>query len=133
MREILFRGKRMPDGKWVEGNAMIPNPRFGGETCIISHDAPFNSFCYEVDPESVGQYTGLTDKNGKKIFEGDIIEFNNDFNKTKWRVVFGMNYGYGINSPCFILKDFRNATSPFNEKMVIIGNIYDNPELMEEK
>jgi hypothetical protein len=129
MRDILFRGKTILDNEWVMGAGVYKSE---GKTWIITDDVTKTenrgTGSDAINPETVGQYTGLTDKNGTKIFEGDIIEFNNDPNKTKWSVVFGMNYGYGINSPGFILKDFRNATSPFNEKMVIIGNIHDNPE-----
>lgn len=75
--------------------------------------------------------TGLVDNNGKKIYEGDFVQFTDDPNKTKWLVVFGMNYGYGINSPGFVLKDYRNASSEFRPgKMLVVGNVKNNPEFL---
>ncbi len=74
MREILFRGKRLDNGKWTEDFLICPlfdksRAYIGTLFPIDDHDIDM----LEVDPETVGQYTGLTDKNGKKIFEGDIV------------------------------------------------------------
>ena len=140
MRKILFRGKSENDGQWVEGSLVIT-------TIEPAFDAPVKCYCIEdmtigvfpnefqsglsetVDPETVGQYTGLTDKNGKKIFEGDIVE-GADFTAE--------DGGHGVVS--FVDGAFEvngnNVTGTFHEnyygrEFEVIGNIHDNPELLE--
>ena len=131
MREILFRGKRVRGGEWVFGSFVSPNRiavRIGEEiyaSDIVSH-------------ETVGQFTGLTDKNGKKIFEGDIVK---TWRSNIGKIEFGQYwdeetetdfYGYA-----WIGKD------EYGESVIlsldkrwggheVIGTIYDNPELLAE-
>lgn len=113
MREILFRGKRVDNGKWVVGYFFNLNDR-------------------ESDlPKTVGQYTGLTDKNGKKIFEGDIIVITDAYgNKVTYTVEYKPTAfcvsQLGVNYSTY-LGDFNNG----KYEIEIIGNIYDNPELLE--
>ena len=123
MREILFRGKRTDNHQWVEGHYIIddlenPNPY------IVSR------WKHRVAHKTVGQYTGMLDKNGKKIFEGDIIRF----------LYIGKNLGvegvetvifrnakfcveWGWHREIVCLDGFANTT------LEVIGNIHDNPEL----
>lgn len=118
MREILFRGKRLDNGEWVTSNTFY---QCNGE--IKLWDEPNRDGYVSVLPETVGQYTGLTDKNGKKIFEGDIMQL------------------CSACYPCLVYWDGRSWAWKQNgkrreidltrEKMEVIGNIHDNPELLE--
>ena len=158
MREILFRGKRKDNGEWIEGYYCNCVKAVGMETIPSIQQTNDNSLYFrEVIPESVGQYTGLTDKNGKKIFEGDIIRYADEgeyrcyleslecpedyesvsFNDlwTIDEVVYGINIGY----PAFDLNNHEweiNGLSCLNDSgqyfYEVIGNIHDNPELMEK-
>ena len=127
MREILFRGKRTDNGEWVEGTYFPPaNTLISYKLELIDGVVTFMDFC--VIPETVGQYTGFTDKNGKKIFEGDIIRKTNKGRhpeiftaniRTDFRVNEEVYYG-----PC---EHFTESC-----EYEIIGNIHDNPELMKD-
>ena len=115
-REILFRGKRIDNGEWVYGQyAYLLNARTkDGEPIkhMIVDGTPFGK---TVDPSTVGQYTGLTDKNGKKVFEGDILKWDSD------------EYGSEYNEICswdYELLDMRK--NDWKEWCEVIGNIHDN-------
>lgn len=154
MREILFRGKNTFDGHWVHGLLIS----IGDELSMIVSDNGLNR-AYPVSSETVGQYTGLTDKNGKRIFEGDIVRL---FDISVGEIVqecgaFGIgcrkqiDYDYlaseiapvtgNNNTPMFCYNDnfvslwelWWNYNEESDEISVIevIGNIYDNPELLE--
>ena len=146
-REILFRGKLSKNGAWVYG---MPTYDFKYIFNSVQIDSCDN---YEVIPESVGQYTGLTDKNGTKIFEGDIV-----FNETKTLltckddprlyIIEWQNGKYGTNLGSDIVwlkeklsfifkkinpigKNYMNLI--FNQNQIeIVGNIHDNPELLNK-
>ena len=129
MREILFRGKRIDNGEWVYGNlnyGTIEITSIKGSYYISDFDVnPWDKKFYPVIPESVGQYTGLTDKNGKKIFEGDII-FDPELKE---------NHIVMFDEGGFCTEEmFLQFYLCFDEMEVeVIGNIYDNPELLEAK
>lgn len=118
MREILFRGKRKYTGEWVEGGIMFVN----GYAFIM----PAGTGSVEVIPETVGQFTGLVDRNGKRIFEGDYIHAK--------RINDGTLTGGVVNfhNGCFAVRYFMNNPAiDILTEYEIIGNIHDNPELLK--
>ena len=126
MREILFRGKRKDNGKWVEGHYGEYYSGKENVSCIsISKETISGSLCYDVIPETVGQYTGLTDKNGTKIFEGDILHAAQGDFVVRWS-----------ESICSFVAGEKERMRPcMNSGTMncceVIGNIFDNPELLE--
>ena len=135
MREILFRGKRVDNGEWVEGYySPVRLPIFGE----MGHFINENGYrAIEVKKETVGQYTGLTDKNGKRIFEGDIVRFdyvNDDGNDAHedFLIIFAngaFRAQYLGNIKCAPNTLYDEIGT---DKCEVIGTIYDNPELLEE-
>lgn len=141
-REILFRGKRIDTGKWVEGSLIS----FGKNMKAIllsktkayrPKDTEFfcSINCCDVIPETVGQYTGIYDKNGRRIFEGDIVTIPNSKKQglpavIKWSQsetrfeISRMGYQPLPLDPLFS----RNG---YYSRCEIVGNIHDNPELLE--
>lgn len=129
MREYLFRGKGIDNGEWVYGDLWC-NPYGKRKVCIVS---PINdqgtTGGNAVNPETVGQYTGMLDKNGTKIFEGDICNFSNRSDIDNYGVVvydadeteFGIDYG----------STYLGLGRHYHSRDVeVIGNIYDNRELL---
>jgi uncharacterized phage protein (TIGR01671 family) len=127
MREILFRGKRVDDGKWVYGYCYELGKRLMISSCVKRE-------AYEIYPETVGQYTGVEDYTGRKIFEGDLVKgFNSDTGEM-----------YQVTG----IVEFRNGTfgaiwngyfgpffEPFpicDDEIIITGNVHDSPELIPE-
>ena len=155
MREILFRGKRCDNGKWVQGclvkfgkESFTDDDRYGimDKTVLVAKTHKnrcaglvfdYCDYIYhniritEIIPKTVGQFTGLTDKNGKKIFDGDIIEWfaqgeserpdfgyiEYDEQSFAWRV-------------CWQKYDPGFMEGMQQEYISVIGNIHDNPELL---
>ncbi len=140
-REILFRGKCTGNGEWVKGiyskrkTGHYTNICFVEEykDCIIKEFSDGGISWFDVDPETVCQYTGLTAKNGKKIFEGDIVN-RKVFNEFIVGQVVWFDIGFcGFYLKCGngfypMGKDEETGSSSCDE---IIGNIFDNPELLE--
>ena len=132
MREILFRGKRTDNGKWIYGNYCYAEliDKSGYEDLII--EQPADGETRRVIPKTVGQYTGLKDKNGKRIFEGDIVYCKSRLDNAnmvvifecgQFRMVLSENYrSYQTNSGFYDINCFDKE---------VIGNIHDNPELLK--
>jgi len=137
MREIKFRAKRKDDGKWICGDLINnfhtkrtyiltytevrkhkPNWCCGGKT-------PYNVVEHEVIPESVGQFTGLKDKNVKEIYDRDIVKFENANREVVWYNVHGGWYMRACG--------FTTELAMFQDHVEVIGNIYENPELLEKE
>lgn len=127
MREILFRGKSLKDNEWTEGYYC----RYGWtgkEKDYIIPDYASALYAVEVESNTLGQFTGLTDKNGVKIFEGDIVRYGDTIHKVVFEQRNGTAYFGLVYSPI--------ETLPFGHyqdlrQLEVIGNIFDNPELIE--
>ena len=137
MREILFRGKRIDNGEWIKGFHTIG--KFAGkEYYAIERKEPSAYYDnenaiqpYDVIPETIGQYTGLTDKNGTKIFEGDIVKIHYD------SAIWGNNREVVFEEGQWFFKDNAKTQKSYigawgNSVVEVIGNIHDNPELLKE-
>ena len=142
MREILFRGKRRIDGEWIAGSLCTTIPSDDEYYTISYFDEDIYYTEEDVIPETVGQFTGLTDKNGKKIFEGDIVKITDtivDFETIAY-IEFGNPnglYNWGWQLVPLQKKPFAveilhwvemEETGAFIE---VIGNLHDNPELLK--
>ena len=159
-REILFRGKRTDNGKWECGDLLSPN-EFNAIPHIVYIDylneyGDIGEISTPVIPETVGQFTGLTDKNGVRIFEGDIFKFDDEVWEssytscgTEYDSFAVENYGvvgfdedmarfdfikYKFNENSVEADLHENHTIDFSEfvcELEVIGNIHDNPRLLE--
>lgn len=134
MREILFRAKRIDNGEWVEGQyAFILNPLTeSGEPIKHLICNGTNIFNDEIDPETLCQYTGLKDKNGKRIWENDIVGAWSEGKHTIGRVKRRVD-GLYIIYPSYQKQEFWGLCPDENGKTTVevIGNILDNPELLK--
>lgn len=120
----LFRGKQKDNGKWVEGDLMQWND---GTMRICVEDGDDSKIARTVIPETVGQCTGLKDKNGKWIFENYIVSMPAYGGGRTKSVVYFKNGKFAVDGSNYAFKDI----CPGN--MEVIGNIHDNPELLEAK
>ena len=133
MREILFRGKRIDNGKWVYGSLIQRNIWGHIFPVIRAEDNGFDNYKeWEVIPETIGQYTGFDDKNGVKVFDGDVVECTSTWDKANMVVIFE-DGEYRL----VLCDKYKNYTSGrgyysigcFDKK--VIGNIHDNTEVTE--
>lgn len=132
MRDILFKAKRIDNGEWAEGNFV--------QTVVASyivvrykHDTILGEGkTIEVDPSTICQYTGMNDKNGKKIFENDILvaHLDDDYlDDTTYEQVICIGSGFCTKEQG---SDDREQLDDFTTKnFAVCGNIFDNPELMK--
>ena len=143
---FLFRGKRKDNGEWVTGYLIQGKKTYIATTEAINYMVVSTSYMasiklVEVIPETVGQYTGLKDKNGKLIFTGDILESRASENKEDWKkwVV-----TFSDGSFCFEREIPRKRKHKYEENLLcvdeielygltVIGNIHDNPELLQRR
>lgn len=143
MREILFKGKREDNGEWVYGYLLEADNCITDKksTFIIEQNATYYGYgkfacSFEVKPETVGQFTGLTDRNGNKIFEGDIVK--------EWASHWKTPLKTEVNTYAVVCEQLgsvhlirktewgENSTPLYRRSVVeVIGNIYDNPNLLE--
>lgn len=123
MREILFKAKRKDNGEWIEGYYQKKYDFLGNEEHRIFHADSYRVWEYaEIDPDTICQFTGLCDKNGNKIWENDILRYEWD-EKTRIDVV-------KYQSPIFT---YSNSMRWSLDQDEVIGNIFDNPELLQEE
>ena len=120
----LYRGKRLDNGQFIEGS-LIGEDVIVGKIVEFEEDYFTTEFWYKVDPETVGQYTGIDDREGDKIFEGDIFKIGAEEN------IYTVKFDYG----CFLAYEddiqvgiLAELSTMFIKK---IGNIYDNSELLK--
>ena len=152
MREILFKAKQISDGEWVSGGSFITffdngvksffMPQFN-EKCTCEHDEITDdilsfSECrfYKVDPETICQFTGLHDKHGNKIWENDIVKYEDDLvNMVKVDLI-GWNETHAAFTRLHRSKmglQYLYIDEFIASNSEVIGNIFDNPELLEVK
>lgn len=137
MREILFRGKRTDNGEWVEGIPIITH--IG--TFIVLEENPHYCWQYgymeidelaKVNPDTVGQYTGLTDLHGVRIYEGDVVKVTDDYGETDFSDGGVGDVGF-YDGLWYVSGEVNNGLNDLTKVyyVEVIGKIHDNPELLE--
>ena len=132
MREILFKAKRLENGEWVEGYVVRKHGLYFIYSSVNSESCRQNN--YEIAPETLCQFTGLCDKNGKKIWENDILMARLDesypedvtYETVEWNVAGWVAHETGCTD--------REYLDEFDlEHFEVVGNVFDNPELLQEE
>lgn len=121
MRQIKFRGKRTDTGEWIYGDLLTSN----GTECEISYWNGVIYSRYDVEPSTVGQFTGLLDKNGKEIYEGDMLNNGQRNYFVCWNETRG---AWWLKSIDLI---YTQPLGFLSAELFVIGNIHDNPELLK--
>lgn len=141
MREIEFRGKTKDGGpkwakvspvRWLYGNLQVPSVEGVGYYMWDKIDGSL--YQVEVYPETIGQFTGLYDKNGKKIYEGDIISFDYGVGEPVSEDLIEVRFVRGVFAFLWNgdLDDECPVSSPTHEWANVVGNIHDNPEMLKK-
>ena len=129
MREIKFRGKNIETGEWLYGNLQVPQKEGVGYYMWDKE-----KFQREVDPETIGEFTSLKDRNGNDIYEGDIISFDYGVGEPVSEDLIEVRFVRGVFAFLWNgdLDDECPVSSPTREWANVIGNIHDNPELLKK-
>lgn len=138
MREILFKAKRKDNGEWIEGYYLKRYDLLGNEEHLIFHADSYTVQEYaEIDLETLCEFTGRCDKNGKRIWENDILKTRDDqYAQVKFGLynpgsaISGFNQGFYVDFPeeSFLRKELGY----WHKKAYVRGNVFDNPELLQE-
>ncbi len=142
MREIKFRGKLLDNGEWIYGSLLVSHFKDDKkERYFITQFSGNYTFEHEVDPNTVGQFTGLRDKNGRDIWEGDIFkEDGSGIVRSVFRVPGGLafednpvSFGYDHRAPVYPYSSIAEmqSVSWLSQCCEVIGNIHDDPELLK--
>lgn len=143
MREILFRGKRIDNGEWVNGSFCMDaieqsNGLCGVDGFIRLYDKDSGKMqMYEIDRETVGQFTGLIDENGKKIFEGDVVRYSQrllageEYERKDPVLYLEGGFTVGVYFLNHWLRDIADGNVQL-EGIEVIGNIHDIPVLLKK-
>lgn len=132
MREILFKAKRVDNVEWVEGYYLRDQYRLMGKDIIFyrKDSDRFTVYTDIIDPETLCQFTGLCDKNGKKIWENDIIQYGAFAAVVKFGEYGNGNLGFYVDFP--EETNYRKDFSYWAKKVVVIGNAVDDRSLLQE-